>query len=158
MTGDQRSVDFGNFLAAVYEENNTDSFEEKHTRRQSNFVPPSLFNGSFVCLVHSPQPQKDANIYRVQNINQSSIYVLQSGANCSIAIMYLGVIFITNSYRKTTRFKNFTSVAIQGIDRFGLVLELLEIIYALVFYVYTKIARKTLALLASFSTYAATLK
>lgn len=35
MTGDQRSVDFVSFVAMIYEENNTDSFGEKHTRRQS---------------------------------------------------------------------------------------------------------------------------
>ena len=35
MTGDQRSVDFVSFLAMIYEENNTDSFGEKNTRRQS---------------------------------------------------------------------------------------------------------------------------
>lgn len=29
MTGEQRSVDFVNFLATIYEENNTDSFGEK---------------------------------------------------------------------------------------------------------------------------------
>ena len=52
MTGDQRSVDFGNFLATVYEENNTDSFGEKHEKTKSKLVPPSLFNGSLVCLVH----------------------------------------------------------------------------------------------------------
>lgn len=36
MTGDQRSVDFGNFLATIYEENNTDSFGGKHTRQSQN--------------------------------------------------------------------------------------------------------------------------
>lgn len=41
---------------------------------------------------------------------------------------YVGVILITKSYRRTTRFKNFISVAIKGIDWFGLVLDLLEII------------------------------
>lgn len=113
MTGDQRSVDFGNFLATIYEENNTDSFGEKHTRRQSQnlFRRVCSMVASFALFINHSH-QKDANIYRVQNINQSSIYVLQSGADCSIVIMYLGVIFITNSYRKTTRFKNFTSVAI----------------------------------------------
>jgi len=53
MTGDQRSVDFVNSLAMIYEENKADSFGEKtHEKTKLKLVPPSLFNGSFVYLVH----------------------------------------------------------------------------------------------------------
>lgn len=93
MTGDQRSVDFVSLLAMIYEENNTDSFGEKHTRRQSQnlFRRVCLMIASFALFIdHS---HKKLQIFVVFKTLTKAVFMSCKAVQIAVSLLCIWEIF-----------------------------------------------------------------